>query len=106
MRPGPDHAPRPALGLLSHPGQVLLCIARDPGIRLRELAVATGLTERAVLRLIGELETAKLLSRTREGRRNRYRIHLERPLEHPLEQGRSVGDLVALWMKPPGQRTR
>jgi len=66
----------PAL-LLTHHVQVLACVARDPAVRMREVAASVGLTERAVLRLVGELEEAGLLRRVREGRCNRYQVSPE-----------------------------
>ena len=67
--------PAPSWTLLSSHGQVLACLARDPNSRLRDVAGATGLTERAVQKIIGDLEGAALLSRSRVGRRNRFRLH-------------------------------
>ncbi len=66
----------PSLLLTNH-AQVLACVARDPAVRMREVAESVGLTERAVLRLVGELEEAGLLRRVREGRCNRYQVSPE-----------------------------
>ena len=81
-------------GLLSNHGKVLVCIARDPEIRVSDIAAAIGVRERAVQRILADLRTDGLVTATREGRRNRYRINRRRaaPAE-PLE-GRSVGDVV------------
>ena len=80
--------------LLSNHGHVLVCIANDPHMRLRDIAVQVGITERAVQRIILDLEQADMLWREREGRRNRYRINAQRLLRHPLEQHHTVGELV------------
>lgn len=80
--------------LLSNHGHVLVCIANDPHMRLRDVAVNVGITERAVQRIILDLEQANMLSREKEGRRNRYRISAKQPLRHPLEQHHTVGELV------------
>ena len=80
--------------LLSNHGHVLVCIANDPQIRLRDVAERVGITERAVQRIILDLEQAKMLRREREGRRNRYLINARQPLRHPLEQHHTVGELV------------
>jgi DNA-binding MarR family transcriptional regulator len=80
--------------LLSNHGHVLICIANDPHIRLRDVAAQVGITERAVQRIVLELEQADMLRREREGRRNRYRINTQQPLRHPLEQHHTVGELV------------
>ena len=80
--------------LLSNHGHVLVCLAEDSHMRLKDVAVRVGITERAVQRIIAELEEARFLSREREGRRNHYRIHGEQPLRHPLEQLHTVGELI------------
>jgi uncharacterized membrane protein len=80
---------------LSNHGHVLVCIARDPGIRVRDIAAAVGITERGAQRLVTDLEQAGAITRVREGRRNRYRVHTELPLRHQLEQPSTVGALLA-----------
>lgn len=80
--------------LLSNHGHVLICIANDPHMRLRDVAAQVGITERAVQRIILDLEQADMLRREREGRRNRYRINTQQPLRHPLEQRHTVGELI------------
>lgn len=84
--------------LLTNQAHVLLCVARDPGMRLREIARCVGITERAAHRIVCELEEAGYLSRAREGRRNVYRVHPEAHLSHELERGTTVGDLLAVLM--------
>ncbi len=84
--------------LLSNHGHVLVAIARDPHTRLRDVAAAVGITERAVQKIVADLEAGGIVGRERTGRRNRYRVHAERPLRHPLEAERSVGALLALFV--------
>lgn len=79
---------------LSNHGHVLVCLARNPDMRLRDVAAAVGITERAVQKIIGDLERARVLDREREGRRNRYHLHVDQPLRHPLESHRSIGALL------------
>jgi predicted ArsR family transcriptional regulator len=79
---------------LSNHGQVLLCIAHDPGIRLREIGDQVGITERAVHRIVGELVDAGYLVRERRGRRNHYTITASRSLPDPLARESSIGDLL------------
>ena len=79
---------------LSNHGHVLVCIVRDPNVRVREIALAVGITERAVLRILNELEEAGVIIRTRQGRRTHYEVNDRLPLRHPLEAGHSVGELV------------
>ncbi|MCU0312677.1 MAG: winged helix-turn-helix domain-containing protein [Solirubrobacteraceae bacterium] len=81
---------------LTNHAHVLLCISRDPGIRLREVATEVGITERAAQRIVAELVEAGYISREREGRRNRYEVHAELPLRHPLEQSHEIGELLDL----------
>jgi DNA-binding MarR family transcriptional regulator len=88
---------RAAWSFLTNHAQVLICIARDPGIRLREIGETVGITERAAHRLVSELATAGYISRERHGRRNRYTIHSHRPLPDPLGRDRTVSDLLSVW---------
>ena len=81
---------------LSNHAHVLVALARDPQARLRDLAAAVGITERAVLLILADLEAAGIVERVREGRRNRYRLHLDGALRHPLEQHCSVRELIDL----------
>ena len=81
---------------LSNYAHVLVCLSRDPLTRLRDVAQQVGITERAVQRIVSELEHANVLTRIRDGRRNRYELHLDRPLRHPLEAHRKIGDLLAV----------
>lgn len=81
---------------LTNHAHVLICIARDPEARIRDLAQAVGITERAVQRIISELEEEGYLVRAREGRRNVYRIDPDVALRHPIERHRQVGALLAL----------
>jgi DNA-binding Lrp family transcriptional regulator len=81
---------------LSNHGHVLLCIAKEPGIRLREVAARIGITERAVQRIVVDLEGAGYLSHVKEGRRNRYEVHADRPFRHPLVARQEVRVLLGL----------
>lgn len=80
----------------------LLCIARDPGIRLRDVAEHVGVTERAAQRIVSDLVDAGYLERLREGRRNHYRIRADRPLRHPVEGGYHIGEILAVLHEPKG----
>ena len=81
---------------LSNHGHVLVCLARDPDVRLRDIADAVGITERAVQKIVTDLEVGGIVVRERHGRRNRYRLHPESPLRHPVESPRTVADLLAM----------
>ena len=73
---------------------VLLCLCKDPDCVLREVALKVGITERAVQRIVAELEEGGVVERTRVGRRNRYTIRDDVKLRHPIEAHRSVADLL------------
>jgi DNA-binding transcriptional ArsR family regulator len=79
---------------LTNHAHVLSCVADDPGIRLRDIATAVGITERAAHRILSELVEAGYVLREREGRRNRYQVVPDLPLRHPLVKGREVGELL------------
>ena len=79
---------------LTNHSHVLLCIAEDPDVLLREVAARVGITERATQRIVAELESAGYLSHEKVGRRNRYKIHRELPLRHPLEDHLEIGAIL------------
>jgi DNA-binding MarR family transcriptional regulator len=81
---------------LTNHARVLICIAEDPGMRLREIGEAVGITERAAHRIVGELADAGYVSRRRVGRRNRYTIRSDLPVPDALARNRRVGDLLAV----------
>lgn len=81
---------------LTNHAQVLVCIAQDPGIRLREIGEAIGITERAAHRIVTELVEAGYVSRERHGRRNRYRVRSHLPFPDPLARKQRIGDLLAI----------
>ena len=78
---------------LTNHAHVLLVVRRDPHVRLRDIAAAVGITERAVQLILGDLEQAGYLRRHKVGRRNEY-VVLGGPLRHPLERGQAVDDLL------------
>jgi len=89
--------PQPAgWTFLTNHAHVLLCLAQDPEARMRDVAQLVGITERAVQRIVADLEQAGYLERTRQGRRNRYEVRTHLPLRHPVEQHRHVDALVQL----------
>ena len=81
---------------LTNHTHVLVCLAGDPKIRLREVAEKVGITERAVQRIVAELREGDYITVERSGRRNRYAVHESKPLRHSLEAHRTVGDLLEL----------
>ena len=87
-------APTSRWDFLTNHAHVLTCVAHDPGIRLRDIAAAVGITERAAHRILSELVEDGYVLRERQGRRNRYQVKPELPLRHPLVQEREVGELL------------
>jgi predicted ArsR family transcriptional regulator len=81
---------------LTNHAQVLICLAEDPEIRLRDIGDLVGITERAAHRIVGDLIAAGYVSRERHGRRNRYTVRHHLPLPDPLARGQKVGDLLEI----------
>jgi MarR family len=81
--------------LTSH-ARVLLCIAHDPGMRLRDIAARLGITERSAYGIVAELAQAGYVVKQKDGRRNRYQIQTHLPLPEPTSRKRTVGDILAL----------
>jgi DNA-binding MarR family transcriptional regulator len=99
-----NEAPTRTWTFVTNHTQVLLCIARDPGVRLRDVAARVGITERAVQRIVAELVEAGFVERRRVGRRNEYSVNREGAMRHPAQFGHEVGELLDL-LKSPGART-
>ena len=76
--------------------QVLLCISRDPDVRLRDVAEMVGITERAVQRIVVDLVEGGFLQRQRVGRRSRYVINGDIEMRHPAQAGHDIGELLSL----------
>ncbi len=87
---------KPAWTLLSNHGHVLVCLALDPEVRMREVAVRVGITERAVQQIIRDLVDAGLVVVEKVGRRNRYTLAESQPLRHPLEAHVHIGEFADL----------
>jgi len=94
----------PAWTFLTNHGHVLLCLERDKHVRLRDVADQVGITERAVQRIVTDLEEAGYVRRTRQGRRNVYEVFPDKPLRHALEAHRTVRSLLRLLRVEGGKR--
>ncbi|MFF7442031.1 MarR family transcriptional regulator [Streptomyces sp. NPDC008122] len=90
---------------LTNHARVLLAIARDPGVRLRDVAATCGLTERTVQAIVSDLEDAGYLTRSRaeDARRNRYTIASDSLFRHPAEAGYEIAGLLRLLTDPRGK---
>ncbi len=81
---------------LTNHGHVLVCLARQPDILLRDVAACTGITERAVQQIVADLEAAGIITRHKTGRRNTYSVSRDGTLRHPLEADISIGEFIDL----------
>jgi DNA-binding transcriptional ArsR family regulator len=81
---------------LSNHGRVLLCIAHDPDVRLREIAVDVGITERSAYALVSDLAEAGYVVKERDGRRNRYRIEEDLPLPELTDRELAIGEVLGV----------
>lgn len=88
---------------LTNHAHVLFCIAGDPEVRLRDVAARVGITERAVQRIVTDLEGEGYLTVSKEGRRNRYQVNYDRPLRHPIERHRTVRELIGMVLEVKGR---
>lgn len=89
---------------LSNHGKALLCIARDPGARLRDIAQTVAITERRAHDIVTDLASAGYVVKTKEGRRNRYTIQSHLPLPEGSGSNRTVGELLDLLASTDDQR--
>jgi DNA-binding IclR family transcriptional regulator len=81
---------------LTNHARVLLCVANDPGVRLRDIAASLGITERSAFGIITDLVEAGYVVKEKDGRRNRYHIQAHLPLPELDSRDRTVGDVLAL----------
>ena len=85
---------------LTNHARVLLCIARDPEARLRDIAASLGITERTAFGIVTDLAGAGYISKRKDGRRNHYQIHVHQPLPEPTSRERTVGEFLSLLAGP------
>lgn len=102
--PTPDPAAGHHWTFLTNHAHVLLCLAADPGLRVRDVATHVGITERAAQRILRDLADAGYVEPVRVGRRNVYRLGLDEPMRHPVESGRPVRALVESFAGEAGRR--
>jgi hypothetical protein len=102
-----DPERRSAWTFLTNHAHVLVCLADEPDVRGRDIATRVGITERAAQAIVADLVADGYVTRTREGRRNRYQVHPDAPLRHPLDHDHTVGELlVTLGRLQPARRRR
>ena len=81
---------------LTNHARALICIARDPGVRLRDMAAALGITERRAHDIVTDLTDAGYVVKEKDGRRNRYRIETDLPLRESLSAERTIGEILGI----------
>jgi DNA-binding MarR family transcriptional regulator len=86
---------------LSNHAQVLLCIARDPEVRMRDIAQMVGITERAAQRIVSDLIVDGYVDRTKVGRRNHYRLHSDAKMRHVAQAGLGISELLNAFLPSP-----
>lgn len=86
----------PTWSFLTNHALVLLCIARDPGVRLRDIAATVGITERSAYGIVTDLADAGYIVKEKGGRRNRYKVEAHLPLPESADRDLAIGDLLAL----------
>jgi DNA-binding transcriptional ArsR family regulator len=90
---------------LTNHARALLCIAHDPGVRLRDIAAMAGVTERSAHAIVTDLVDAGYVVKDKDGRRNRYRIQEHLPLRDPITQERTIGEMLDLLVGVNAHRT-
>jgi hypothetical protein len=96
----------PSWTFLTNHAQVLVCIAHDPGVRLRDIGERIGITERAAHRIVVELAAAGYITRQRNGRRNQYTINAQLPLPDPIAHEQNVAGLLEILTATHGPEPR
>jgi hypothetical protein len=84
---------------LTNHAHVLLCVAHDPGVRLRDIAESVGITERGAHKILSQLVEEGYVQREKRGRRNHYEVRPDLPLRHPLVQEQEIGGLLEVLLK-------
>jgi DNA-binding transcriptional ArsR family regulator len=91
-------------GFLTNHGRVLLCIAHDPGVRLRDIAAELGVTERTAYGIVTDLTDAGYVVKNKDGRRNRYDVQGHLPLRDAVVRERTIGEVLTVLVEPPARR--
>jgi len=89
---------------LTNHARTLVCIAHDPGVRLRDIATTLGITERSAFGIVTELTAAGYVVKDKDGRRNRYRIQAHLPLPETVGQERTIGEVLGLLVDTKARR--
>ena len=93
-------------GFLTNHGRVLLCIANDPGVRLRDIAAELGVTERTAYGIVTDLSDAGYVVKTKDGRRNRYEVQGHLPLRDAVSRERTIGEVLEVLVEPESRQRK
>jgi Mn-dependent DtxR family transcriptional regulator len=93
-------------GFLTNHGRVLLCIAHDPGVRLRDIAAELGITERTAYGIVTDLTDAGYVVKTKDGRRNQYEVQGHLPVRDAITRERTIGEVLNALVEPTRGRTK
>ena len=93
-------------GFLTNHGRVLLCIAYDPGVRLRDIAAELEITERTAYGIVTDLSEAGYVVKEKDGRRNRYEVQGHLPLRDAVSRERTIGEVLGVLVEPPPRQAR
>jgi DNA-binding IclR family transcriptional regulator len=91
---------------LTNHARVLLCIAHDPGIRLRDIATTLDITERTAYGIVTDLTEGGYVVKEKDGRRNRYQIQAHLPLREAITRERTIGEVLNLLVDTKSRRRR
>jgi hypothetical protein len=94
----------PEWSFLTNHARALVCIARDPGVRLRDIAATLGVTERSAFGIVADLTTAGYVVKDKDGRRNRYRIQMHLPVPENLGRERTIGEVLKVLVDTRAQK--
>ena len=89
---------------LTNHARVLVCIAHDPGVRLRDIAAMVGITERSAYGIVTELADSGYVVKEKDGRRNRYRVQTHLPLREVIGRQRTIGEVLDLLVDAKDRR--
>ena len=89
---------------LTNHARALVCIAKDPGLRLRDIATALGITERSAYGIVADLTDAGYVLKERDGRRNRYQIQKHVPLRDSISREAAIGEVLDVLVESDGRR--
>ena len=89
---------------LTNHARVLVCIAHDPGLRLRDIAAVVGITERSAYGIVSDLTDAGYVVKEKDGRRNQYQIQKHMPLRDSISREAAIGEVLDLLVRSNGQR--